>query len=81
MIKRIEIYTGADNQTYWRAVAGNYEKVAPGEGYKRKRGALGAALLMATIPADVEIVDLTGDEPVTLTIEQVRGMVDAVPLP
>lgn len=76
-IKRIEIYTGTDNQTYWRVVAGNYEKVAPGEGYQRKQGALGAALLIATIPPDVEFVDLTGDEPVTLTIEQVREIVDS----
>lgn len=75
-IKRIEIYKGEDNQTYWRALAGNNEKVVPGEGYQRRHGAYHGVNLMLSIPADVEIVDLTGNEPVLLTADELRQFVE-----
>lgn len=75
-IKRIEIYRGEDNQTYWRALAGNNEKVVPGEGYQRRQGAYHGVNLMLTVPADVEIVDLTGPAPMVLTADELRQLVE-----
>lgn len=70
-VKQFEIYEGEDGRIYWRAVAGNNENVADGEGYERRDGALGGVGLMVSIPPDVEIVDLTSDPPAVLTVNEV----------
>lgn len=75
-IERFEIYKREDGQTGWRAVAGNGEKVAGGEGYKRWNGAAGAVQLLLDIPPDVMIVDLTGGGRVELTAAEFREIVD-----
>lgn len=75
-IKQFEIYKGEDGKTYWRAVAGNNEVVADGEGYERWYGALNGVQLMLTIPQDVKIIDLTNDPPMELPAELVRRVVE-----
>lgn len=71
-IKQFVIHKGEDGRIYWRAVAGNNEIVADGQGYEQWGGAADCVRLLLDISPDVKIIDLTGDDRVTFPAETFR---------
>lgn len=55
---KFEVYTGNDNKHHWRLKASNGEKVAYGEAYETRQGALNGAQWVKRWAGGAEIVEI-----------------------